>query len=179
MKNTHSFYLLFVIFCLGCSETDFKTNHNIKKANTESLFENPNLLVEKLSENGIGKLSKWDNPFNVGWGSLTPYYLFGNVKDGFGVSNNVAYYLDGSENFCSKITIVLNINNSDERKEGLRFLSDLTEKTLKTIGLSYDNELKNNLVSGKVYSFKGKGFDIKVEKENSKIETFKVIIGKL
>jgi len=142
----------------------------------QSLFDNPNDLILKLSENGIGELKEWKNPFDMGWGSITDYYQFGDQKDGVGIQNNIAYYVEGSETKATKLYINLNINNPSDKKNALKFLNEVAEKTFSSLDIPMPTELTNAILKSEKYKKEIDGYVISNELEKSNIETWKVNI---
>lgn len=115
---------------------------------------------------------------DMGWGSLTDYYQFGPEKEGLGMKNNIAYYLEGTETMVSKITINLNINNSSDKNNALKFLADVTAKTFSSLNLTLESDLKTAILNSKTYKGELREFLVSIEFEKSKIESWKVIIIK-
>ncbi len=177
-------FLLFVLvsFLLhSCSEKRNEETSTYNEEQTEiqnqlSVFANPKKLCEVLSKNGIGSLKDWQNPFDMGWGSLTDYYQFGSQNDGNGMQNNIAYYLEGTENEVKSITLNLNINNPSDKKNALKFLADLADKTFASINLQIPTDLTKSILSSKEYKGEVSNFLISNILEKSKIETWKVTI---
>lgn len=138
------------------------------------LFDNPKKLISELSKNGIGVLKPWSNPDDLGWGSLTSYFIFGAEKDGLGIQNNIAYYVEGTKTKAKKIYINLNINNPSDKRAALSFLNEVAEKTFKTLELPLSEELKKSILASKTYQTEIEGFIISNELEQSRIETWKI-----
>ncbi|MBC8052027.1 MAG: hypothetical protein H7Y13_03085 [Sphingobacteriaceae bacterium] len=179
----------FAIFALtSCNQSDSNSStaaNNSSSSETktkapknEGAFDNPNKLCATLSQNGIGELKEWKNPMEMGWGSLTDYYQFGPQKDGVGMQNNIAYYLEGTETAVSNLTINLNINNSSDKKNALKFLADVTEKTFVSLSSTVPTDLTKAILASKDYKGEVNDFEVSNELEKSKLETWKVIIKK-
>ncbi len=175
----------FTIFIFSnCSQSNNKTDASsstelkIEASKNEGIFQDPNKLCKLLSQNGIGELKEWGNPMDMGWGSLTDYYQFGPEKEGLGMKNNIAYYLEGTETMVSKITINLNINNSSDKNNALKFLADVTAKTFSSLNLTLESDLKTAILNSKTYKGELREFLVSIEFEKSKIESWKVIIIK-
>jgi hypothetical protein len=162
------------------SNTDQSSSNETKTEirKNEGVFDNPSKLCATLSQNGIGELKEWKNPFGIGWGSLTDYYQFGQQKDEVGMQNNIAYYLEGTETAVSNLTINLNINNAEDKKNALKFLEEVTEKTFSSLNLTIPTDLKKAILASKEYKGEVNDFLVSNELEKSKIETWKVIIKK-
>lgn len=185
MTKSLLFFSAFAIFIFSnCSQSNNKTDTSssselkIGGSENEGIFQDPNKLCKLLSQNGIGDLKEWGNPMDMGWGSLTDYYQFGPEKDGLGMRNNIAYYLEGTETIVSKITINLNINNSSDKNNALKFLADVTQKTFSSLNLTLESDLKTAILSSKTYKGEVRDFMVSIEMEKSKIETWKVVIMK-
>ncbi|CAM4137435.1 hypothetical protein EWU23_07340 [Cytophagaceae bacterium 50C-KIRBA] len=155
-----------------------ETNSEIQTNKGSNIFENPNELINALSQNGIGELKEWRNPMDMGWGSLTDYYQFGPQKDGYGMQNNIAYYIEGTENKATKIYINLNINNPVDKKNALKFLNDISKKTFRTLNISMPKELSKAILNSKEFNTELEGYKVSNELEKSKIETWKVYVVK-
>lgn len=176
----------YAIFALtSCNQSNSKTEDNSPSASkterapkNEGVFDNPTKLCAALSQNGIGDLKDWGNPMDMGWGSLTDYYQFGPQKDGVGIQNNIAYYLEGTESSVNNLVINLNINNSSDKKNALKVLAEITEKTFASLNLSIPTDLTKAILSSTYYKGEVNGFIVCNELEKSKIETWKVIIKK-
>lgn len=153
-----------------------KTNSGKKTTENSNIFENPNELITALSQNGIGELKEWSNPMEMGWGSLTDYYQFGPQKDGIGMQNNIAYYIEGTETKATKMYVNLNINNPADKKNALKLLNDISEKAFRTLNISMPKELTDAILKSKEYKTEIEGFKIYNKLEKSKIEICKVFI---
>lgn len=132
-------------------ENNFSTGSKTETAKNEGVFDNPTKLCSTLSQNGIGELKEWQNPMDMGWGSLTDYYQFEPQKDRVGMQNNIAYSLEGTETSVSNLTINLNINNSADKKNALKFLAEVTEKTFASLNLTIPTELTQDILCSKNY----------------------------
>lgn len=159
---------------LGKSNMRIDTNSTTTTNESENLFDDPDKLTVALSQNGIGELEKWRNPMEMGWGSLTYYYSFGNKKDGVGMQNNLCYYLEGTETKVTKMYINLNINNPSEKKKALQFLNEITKKTFATLEVTMPTQLTNAILNSKPYKTEIGNFKISNELQKSKIDVWKV-----
>tara|TARA_R110000796_G_scaffold143477_1_gene260039 strand:- start:412 stop:870 length:459 start_codon:yes stop_codon:yes gene_type:complete len=147
----------------------------MKKPKIE-IFNNVNELKTVLSKNGIGALRDWRGD-ELGWLSSSEYFSFGSKSDIKGIRNNLAYYLESSQNtFVKELKIILNINNSKEKKQALSKLKTITQKTFKSLSLEVPNGLLTNISKGKEFQYGNKYFFIKLELNKSKIETWKLTI---
>lgn len=155
-----------------------KTNSGKKIIESNNIFGNPNELITDLSKNGIGELKEWSNPMEMGWGSLTDYYQFGPKKDGIGIQNNIAYYIEGTESKATKMYVNLNINNPADKKNALKFLNEISGKTFKTLNVPMPKELSDAILKSKEYKTEIGGFKVSNKLDKSKIETWKVNIEK-
>lgn len=173
-----------LIFALtGCNQTNSKTQdssvgNNKSEPQKWKVFDNPIKLCAILSQNGIGELKEWKNPMDLGWGTLTDYHQFGQEKEGVGIQNNIAYYLEGTETSVSNLTIILNINNADDKKNALMFLAEVTEKTFSSLNLIIPTGLIKAIRASKTFKGEINGFVVLNKLEKSKIETWKVVIKK-
>ena len=178
--------LIFVFSSFGCVDN---SSHEISKdvdannieetnetINRQNLFDSPNELINSLSKNGIGNLKAWSNPMDLGWGSLTEYYQFGVAKDGVGMQNNIAYYIEGTENEATKLYINLNLNNPSDKKDALKFLSEIAVKTFKTLNIEMPKGLSDAILTSKQFQMDVDGYSVSNQLDKSKIETWKVII---
>ena len=152
------------------------TTTQSEKVTKENPFDNTQSLTNSLSQNGIGELKPWSNPMEMGWGSLTDYFQFGNKKDGIGMQNNIAYYLEGDEKSAKILTINLNINNPADKKSALKFLNEIAIKTFKSLNLEVPNGLTNSILAPKSFKADTDNFVTSVVLDKSKIETWKVNI---
>lgn len=178
--------LAFIVTALGCGNNSNQENRNdnntksveetsqAKKSN--NIFDNPYVLTTALSKNGIGNLKDWSNPMDMGWGSLTDYYQFGAAKDGVGMQNNIAYYIEGTENKATKLYINLNINNPADKKNALKFLNEISEKTFKTLNITMPKDFSDAIINSKTFQMDIDGYSISNQIDKSKIETWKVNI---
>lgn len=193
MKQTLTLSIVttfFLALFISCETSSTKNETVTVEANsTESnsgqkgnegvdIFENPNKLISALSQNGIGELKEWSNPMDMGWGSLTDYYQFGPQKDGVGMQNNIAYYIEGTENKVTKMYINLNINNPTDKQNALKFLKEISEKTFKTLNITMPKELSEAILNSKEFQLQVDGYQFSNKLEKSKIETWKVNIEK-
>jgi len=176
MKN-----LLFcacALFLASCGSPEPKTEASTEPVaepqtpKSENLFDNPNELASALSQNGIGELKQWQNPMEMGWGSLTSYYPFGSGD----MKNNLAYYLEGTETQVTKLTLNLNINNKSNKADALMFYSEVAGKTFTSLNIVMPSELAKAILAPKEYKGEVGGYLVSNELEKSKIETWKVVI---
>jgi hypothetical protein len=112
----------------------------------------------------------------MGYGSLTDYYPVGNPKIAYGLSNNLTYYLEGSESTANNLLINLNINNPDEKKKGLATLAELSIRTFKSLNLKIPENLPKAIRSGQTFKADNPEFTTSFTLDQSKIETWKVLI---
>jgi len=191
MKNVLLFTFLIIIYSLGVTSCGSNATENKqaptdtipKQTNTTStdkknqnIFDDTKALTNALSQNGIGTLKDWSNPMEMGWGSLTDYFQFGNKKDGVGMQNNIAYYLEGNEKSAKTLTLNLNINNPADKKNALKFLNEITIKTFNSLNLQVPNGLTNSILAQKSFKADNDNFETSVVLDKSKIETWKVNI---
>lgn len=169
--------LSFIILLVAGGNQSSK-NDITKTPKNEGVFGNPSKLCSTLSQNGIGELKKWENPMDMGWGSFTEYYRFGPQKNGVGMENNIAYYLEGTETEVANLTIYLNINNAADKKNALKFLAEVTEKTFSSLNLSIPTDLTKAILASKDYKGEVNDFLVSNELKKFKIETWRVIIKK-
>lgn len=181
MKNLLLFATLSLLFtsCGGGSSEATKDSSTVEQPKTnQSIFSDPNKLIQALSQNGIGTLTPWKNPMEMGWGSLTPYNVFGPKKDGYGMQNNIAYYLEGTETEVTQIAVNLNINNVDDKQNALKFMSEVVAKTFSSIGLAMPTGLDKAIIGTTEFKAEVGDFIVSNKLEKSNIESWKVIIQK-
>ena len=183
MKKLTLILIALAIFAFtSCNQSASKSSSSKSKTEAqkknEGVFGNPSKLCAALSQNGIGELKGWKNPMDMGWSSLTDYYQFGPQKNGVGMQNNIAYYLEGNETAVMNLTINLNINNAADKKNALNFLAEVTEKTFSSLNLTIPPNLKKAILSSEDYNGEVNDFLVSNKLEKSKIETWKVIIKK-
>ena len=174
--------LLVAVFCQSCGNENTNTTNSdqdiVKVASAMKIkaFNDVDNLVTILSENGIGTLKPWQNPFDTGYGSLTDYYPIGTAKEEYGLTNNLAYYLEGTATTAKNLLINLNLNNRDEKKQGLVHLSNVTTKTFKSLNLKIPDGLIKSIRAGKEFKANNAEFTTSFTLDQSKIETWKVLI---
>lgn len=183
MKNLLKVFILILAITLVSCENRKKTETDAKvvSENTEivmkiKLFNETTNLLSKLSENGIGELKQWKNPDEMGWGSLTDYYEFGQKKDDVGMQNNLAYYLEGEENFDKNLLLNLNINNPKSKKEAVKLFTETTEKTFKTLELEIPKGLLEAMKNAENFKSENDTFVTEFKIEKSNIDTYKMEI---
>ncbi|MCW3118055.1 MAG: hypothetical protein JWM28_2137, partial [Chitinophagaceae bacterium] len=103
-------------------------------------------------------------------------YPIGTAKVEYGLTNNLAYYLEGTTNRATTLLIILNVNNPEEKGEGLVYLSKITQKTFQSLHLKMPSELSNSIRSGRVFKADQSDFITTFTLDQSKIETWKVLI---
>ena len=175
--------LILSITLLSCGGNNKKTENAVDEVTETTtsnmkikLFNETSNLLSKLSENGIGELKEWKNPEEMGWGSLTDYFQFGKNKDGDGMQNNLAYYLEGEENYAKNLLLNLNVNNPKDKKAAVKLFSETTEKTFKTLEIEIPKGLLEAIKNNKEFKSESEIYSVsfKIEKEN--IEIFKMEI---
>lgn len=167
--------LLFINMILSCSKNENKKidDPEIKNLKIEA-FQDVDGTINKLSDNGIGGLGNWKGD-ELGYISSTNYYEFGNSSGG--LSNNIAYYLESDEEKNIKtLKLVLNINNKSEKKLALSKFLEITESTFQDLSLPITDELINAITQPKELSLNNGVYDLKLELDKSKIDTWKLII---
>lgn len=158
-----------------------QSKYIIKKGQTEkvkiSLYSKIDELRTELSKNGIGKLGYWKND-ELGWYSFTDYYSFGNSSSINGMQNNIAYYINGrqKEN-ANEVKIVLNVNNDKESKKALELLNSISQKTIKSLNLEMPKGLSQSILNQKPNEFENDIYQISLELDKSKIDTWNLIIS--
>ncbi|MFZ1799166.1 MAG: hypothetical protein WAU24_04825 [Chitinophagaceae bacterium] len=150
----------------------------IEQEEKVSLFNNPNKLVSILSENGIGELKKWQNPFGEGWVSMSEDFEFGKKPNAHGFINSIGYLLEGSETQVKTISIDLYIYNASEKHLALTFLAQVTDKTLKSIGVTMPEKFKNLILSSEELNQDLNDYHISNVMEKGNIETWTLSIGR-
>ncbi len=182
-KMNQIIVVIFTCLLMSCGNNkNSEENQNTQSTTVENLaykiklFNDPNSLAKSLSQNGIGELKPWENLQEMGWGSLTGYYQFGENKDGIGMQNNLAYYLESEENYVTNVLINLNVNNVKGKKAGVKLFSDITEKTFKTLELEIPKELLKSIQKGVKYNSESDIYKVTFEVEQNNIETYKTII---
>lgn len=140
------------------------------------LFNNVNKLESVLSENGIGNVGTWRRDA-FGWISGTDYFSFGEHSIKNGMQNNIAYYLESDQECCvEKLKIMLNINNENEKQQGLAKLKKVVQKTFESLNLDVPNGLLSNVSNGKEFQANNEFFTTILELDKSKIDTWKLTI---
>ena len=140
-------------------------------------FNNINALMTALSQNGIGELHSWRSDDLGGFMSITDYYRFGMPSPVNGLNNNLAYYLESSnETYVEKLTLVLNIFNAAERKDALIKFNTVTKKTFGSLKIAAPPGLIKSVSAPKAYSQDNKILSVKLEREKNNIETWKLTI---
>lgn len=174
--------LIFTITLLSCGNNK-KTENTIEEVNETpksnlkiKLFNDPPNLLYKLSGNGIGELKEWKNPQEMGWGSLTDYFQFGEKKDGVGIQNNLSYYLEGEENYAKNLLLILNVNNPKAKKEAVKLFVETAEKTFKTLEIEIPRGLLEAIKKDEEFKSENDIYNTSFQIEKSKIETFKMEI---
>lgn len=143
-----------------------------EKQEKENLFDNPNKLVSILSETGIGELKGWQNPSDAGWGSMSEDFEVGKQKNAHGFKNSIGYLIEGSETQAKKLGIYLYVFNPSEKQHALTFLSDVTDKTFKSLGLEMSKEVRNSILDSKKLRIEVSGYILTIDLEKRKIETW-------
>ena len=180
-------FLAAVIFSfISCTSNDTKKsvsteipNENTTQTDSlssDDLFEQPAKLINVLSENGIGKLSNWENPKALGWFAQSPFYSFGSKENEAGLRNNISYTLDGSEKMVDQITINLNINNPAEKKKALQYLNETAQKTFTSIRIPMPPGLSDAILNSKAIVANSDMYTISCEIEKNNIERTQVVI---
>jgi hypothetical protein len=142
------------------------------------IFNNINLLRSKLSENGIGKLHDWKSDGVDGYMSITDYYSFGEASVRNGMGNNLAYYLESDNGkYIKTLSLILNINNNTEKKQAIERLSQLMEKTFLTLDVHAPSGLRTAILKTEQFNSESDAFITQLILEESKIETWKLVIS--
>lgn len=149
-----------------------KERAELPKKSKIEIFNNVSELKTILSKNGIGNLRRWRGD-ELGWFSSTDYFSFGKPSSKNGMQNNLAYYLESKQSgFVKELKIILNINNANEKRQGLSKLKTIVQKTFKSLNLEIPNGLLTNITKGKNFQAENKSFYTKLELDKSKIDTW-------
>lgn len=141
------------------------------------IFNNIKPLITELSRNGIGQLHSWRSDGMGGFMSITDYYRFGTASAANGLDNNLAYYLESNnEYYVEKLSLVLNINNAAERRDGLAKFKTVTERTFRSIKIATPSGLIKSIEAPKAYSYSDGTLSVSLERENNNIESWKLIV---
>ena len=156
------------------SQTEAKTNIPPKK---HPIFNNVPLVREKLERVGIGLFTSWKKLDDFGWMSSTPYYSFGSTSSTTGLPNNLAFYLESNSEDCiGTIKLVLNINNTSERKKALSKFNEIMVSTFKGLDLKDAGKFSKAIKQKKNYSFENNEYKISLEIEKINIDNWELII---
>jgi hypothetical protein len=156
------------------SPTEAKTNIPPKKY---KLFNNVPLVREKLESVGIGLFTRWKKLDDLGWMSSTPYYSFGSTSSTIGLPNNLAFYLESNSEDCiGTIQLVLNINNTSERKKALSKFNEIMVSTFKGLDLKDADKFSKAIKQKRNYSFENNEYKISLEIEKININNWELII---
>lgn len=183
MKNLSKLLpLIFAITLLSCgnNKKDEKAISEVaettkSKMKIKIFNQTTNLLIE-LSANGIGELKEWKKLEGMGWGSLTDYFQFGETEGGIGLQNNLAYYLEGEENYAKNLQLILNINNPEKKREAVKLFTETVEKTFKTLEIETPEGLLEAIKKDKDFKSENRSFTTNFTIEKSNIQTFKMEI---
>ncbi|RFM35136.1 SH3 domain-containing protein [Chitinophaga silvisoli] len=142
-----------------------------------NIFNNINVMRQKLSGNDIGNLHDWIND-DLGYMSATDYYRFGNSNIQNGMYNDLAYYLESeNENYVETLSLVLNIFNDAEEKLAMEKFNQIAEKTFFSLGIKAPPGLRMAILNKKEFSNKGNMFNTELILKKSKIDTWELTIS--
>ena len=131
----------------------------------------------KLSEVGIGQLGNWKDDGMGGYMSITTYYQFGDASASNGMENNLAYYLESDNaNSIKTLKLVLNINNSSQKKQALTKLGEIADKTFKQLAAEIPKGLLAAIQTSKSFKADNEKFSTELKLDKSKIDTWKLTI---
>ena len=142
-----------------------------------AIFNDVSLVREKLESVGIGIFTRWKKLDEIGWMSSTPYHSFGNSSSATGLPNNLAFYLESnSEDFIRTIKLVLNINNTSERKKALSKFNEILISTFKSLDLKEASKFSKAIKQKKNYILENSEYKISLEIEKINTDTWELII---
>lgn len=99
-----------------------------------NIWNKPDSIHSILSNNGMGGLGPWRYDGSE-WFSGTSYLDIGIRAGETGLTSNISYYMMGkSENTVDKITIILNLNNSDDYDRASRLMERETQRLFDQLG---------------------------------------------
>jgi hypothetical protein len=143
-----------------------------------NIFNNINVMRQKLSGNGIGNLHNWIKDDLGSYSSITDYYRFGESSIQNGMDNNLAYYLESeNENYVEILSLVLNINNDAQQKLAIEKFSQIAEKTFFSLGIKTPPGLRMAILKKKEFSRKSDMFNTELILKKSKIDTWELTIS--
>lgn len=164
--------LLLISLLSGCSETI---------TNQESIENQPTIMsvTQGCSMLGI-KMTTWKSSDNDGVYRCISNYIDISPDDGIRPPNNLAYYVQGTENTVNELKVVLNVNNKNYNKKANDEFIAMSAKVYENIkSHKLPNELKIAISSKKNYSISDENFTYYIENddfENGKGFTQKFII---
>lgn len=150
-----------------------QTQEVSRKDNAEfKLFNDINLVRDRLSSVGIGRMTEWKFDDYSEYYSITTYYEFG----GGIPQNNLAYYLDSeSPNYIKTLKLVVNINNSD-KKSALSKFSSIINKTYAALDITPNQKIISAAKNGIETTIQNDTYSETIMLEQTRIETWKFII---
>ncbi|QBQ16807.1 DUF6030 family protein [Acinetobacter haemolyticus] len=168
MKILPSIFLIPLL--VACSQTDQKYQ-----------LEEPTILSVNKSCSMLGlEMTNWKSSAGDGIYRCISNYIDISPDNGTKLPNNLAYYVQGTENTVNELKIVLNVNDKSYRKKAENEFIMLSSKVYKNIN---PNELPSDLInaisSKKNYSISDENFTYSIENEdfeNGKGFTQKFII---
>lgn len=112
------------------------------------------------------EMTTWKSSDNDGVYRCISNYIDISPDDGIRLPNNLAYYVQGTENTVNELKVVLNVNNENYKKKAKDEFIAMSAKVYKNIkSHELPNELKIAISSKKNYSMSDENFVYSIENE--------------
>ena len=154
--------------------TSQKTNNPIFDSlqSTTSIWYSPTEIHNILSENGIGRLKEWRYD-GYGWIASTNFFDFGKANPNTLMKSNIAYYMAGTiEDKVDYITIILNLNNSDEINKGNDLLKSVVNKTFDKLHFEMPPDIFQKLKNMLDFEYSNEQYKLKFDFDANKIKSW-------
>ncbi|HEY9283221.1 MAG TPA: DUF4339 domain-containing protein [Pyrinomonadaceae bacterium] len=90
-----------------------------------------------------------------------------NIGGGSLLSNNIAFYANGSANVVNELKLVLNVHQRQDAKDAHRVLASYSEElTMKALSISLPGEVKNTISSGRTGQWSLGGAKAEVKRDD-------------
>jgi hypothetical protein len=141
-------------------------------------FNNIQIVINSLSEIGIGILDEWHKSY-VGddcYLSMTNYHKFG-IDDITKIPNTLALYLTGEETYINQLEVVLDVGCEQDKYQAMEKFAEVLRQTFNHLDIILLDNLICSIADNKEYHYEYSTHEVSLNYEKfERIEQYKLTI---
>lgn len=135
-----------------------------------TVFNDIKTVINRLSKNGIGAFSNWEDMGGGVYSAITDYFLIG---DSSPITNNIVYYITGGKDYIERVELSLNINYQQDRDISIAKFKELVFMTCSSLKIIYPQNLIDAVDEFSGYHKEYDTYSLKLQQELlGKVETW-------